>query len=318
MLSGEVVRGRWALLDRPLSPDADLAGHSRVYPALDTWCPGRLAVVKLPRAEHGRRGRLRLVREARLLRACEASPRVVALLDSGPDPRLGTFVVVLAHHRLGSLASLLAATAGFPLGWALAVVRSALRGLVDLQEHCGRPIVHRDVNPRNLLLDDSPAGHPAVVVCDLGMALQLPAGTGDGDGVAVGFAWSPWYGAPELLRTPGARGLEIDTYGMGAVLYELVTGQPPLRREGVQLGRDFAALVRGGVLPARAETVNAGLPRRLVDLLDRCLASRPADRPPTARSTLEELERVGRGLEHLHVPFGRLRRWQGPTGLRSA
>jgi serine/threonine protein kinase len=313
----EVVRDRWAVLGGRLLPDADLSGHSRVHPALDLWRPGRLVVVKLPKPEHGQQGRLRLAREAELLRACGGSRRVVRLIDGGPDPRRGTFAVVLAHHPGGSLARLLATASGFRLGWALAIAGSALRGLVDLQERCGRPIVHRDVNPRNLLLDGSPNGRPAVVLCDLGMALRVPGDPGDHDAVTVGLVYSPWYGAPELLREPGPRGLEIDTYGIGAVLYELVTGQPPLRRESVRLGGDFAALVRGGVAPASAGTVNPDLPNGLVDLLDRCLAARPGDRPPTARSMLRELELVTGGFEDLRVPFGRLRA-ERPTRRRSA
>jgi Protein kinase domain len=313
----EVVRDRWAVLGGQPLPDADRSGHSRVHPALDLWRPECLVVVKLPRPEHGQEGRMRLAREAGLLRACGGSPRVVKLIDSGPDHRRDTFAVVLAHHPDGSLARLLATTSGFRLGWALAITSSALRGLIDLQEHCGRPIVHRDVNPRNLLLDGSLNGRPAVVICDLGMALRVPGDPGGDDAVTVGLVYSPWYGAPELLREPGARGLQIDTYGIGAVLYELVTGQPPLRRESVRLGGDFAALVRDGVQPASAGTVNPDLPNGLVDLLDRCLATRPRDRPPTARCMLRELELVTGGFEDLRVPFGRLR-LERPTGRRSA
>lgn len=312
----EVLRDRWAVLGRQPLPDADLSGHSRVHPALDLWCPGSLVVVKLPKPEHGQQGRMRLAREAELLRACGGSRRVVELIDSGPDHRRGTFAVVLAHHPNGSLARLLATTSGFRLGWALAIAGSALRGLVDLQEHCGRPVVHRDVNPRNLLLDGSPNGR-GVVLCDLGMALRVPGDPGDHDAVTVGLVYSPWYGAPELLREPDPRGLEIDTYGMGAVLYELVTGQPPLRRESARLGGDFAALVRGGVAPASAGAVNPDLPDGLVDLLDRCLATHPGDRPPTARGMLLELELVTGGFEDLRIPFGRLRS-EPPTRRRSA
>jgi serine/threonine protein kinase len=312
----EVVRDRWALLGGQPLPGADLSGHSRVHPALDLWHPGCLVVVKLPKPEHGQQGRMRLAREAELLRACGGSRRVVRLVDSGPDHRRGTFAVVLVHHPDGSLARLLATTSGFRLGWALAIASSALRGLVDLQEHCDRPIVHRDVNPRNLLLDGAPNGR-GVVLCDLGMALRVPGDPGNDDAVTVGLVYSPWYCAPELLREPSAHGLEIDTYGVGAVLYELVTGQPPLRRESVRLGGDFATLVRGGVTPASAGAVNPDLPNGLVDLLDRCLATRPGDRPPTARCMLRELELVTGGFEDLRIPFGRLR-WERPTGRQSA
>jgi serine/threonine protein kinase len=165
-------------------------------------------------------------------------------------------------------------------------------------------------------LDGSPDGRPAVVICDLGMALRVPGDPGN-DAVTVGLVYSPWYGAPELLREPSARDPEIDAYGMGAVLYELVTGQPPLRRESARLGADFATLVRRGVAPASAGALNPDLPNGLVDLVDRCLATHPGDRPPTARSLLRELELVTGGFEDLRVPFGRLRS-DRPTRRRSA
>jgi hypothetical protein len=71
------------------------------------------------------------------------------------------------------------------------------------------------------------------------------------------------------------------------------------------------------VTPASAGAVNPDLPNGLVDLLDRCLATRPGDRPPTARCMLRELEPVTGGFEDLRIPFGRLR-WERPTGRRSA
>jgi serine/threonine-protein kinase len=310
---------RWALLGGQRLPDADPGGHSRVCLVLDTRRAGRLAVAKLPSREHVRQSAARLVREAELLRACGASRHVVTLLDSGIDVQSGSPFVIVALYRYGSLARLLSAVSGFPLGWAVAITEAILRGLVDLQEHAGRPIAHRDLNPRNVLLASDPATepHPAVVLCDLGMARRVQAGAGRHDAVTVGPVYSPWYGAPELVRDWPNWGLEVDTYGVGSILYEFVTGQPPLRRESVRFGRSFTALVHGGVRPASAGAMNRWLPDGIVDLLDRCLATRPGDRPSTAREVLARLQWASRGVEELPIPFADLRR-RGLTRLRSA
>jgi hypothetical protein len=314
-----LLAGRWAVLGGQPLPAADRGGQSRVHLALDTWHGGRKAVAKLPSQADPARGAACLASEAELLRACRASPHVVELLDGGHDLASGSFFVILAHHRRGSLARYLAATSGFPLGLALAIGEDLLRGVVDLHEHCGRPIAHGDLNPRNLLLREGRVGtgRPAVVICDLGMARRVPGGAVDDEVPGTARCYSPWYGAPELLRA-AAWGLEADVYGAASVLYELVTGQPPLKRESAWLGRSFTTLVRDGEQPASAGSLHPGLPGGLVELLDGCLATRPEDRPGSAREVLTWLRHAGRGSEDVPVPFSSLRRYDGRTGIQSA
>jgi serine/threonine protein kinase len=121
-----------------------------------------------------------------------------------------------------------------------------------------------------------------------------------------------------LLHGPAVPGFEADVYGAAAVLYELVTGQPPLKRESVRLGRGFAALTRAGVRPVSAGFVNPDLPGELVDLLDLCLTPHAEERPGIAADVLDRLHRIARGLDDRVIPFGDLQRWDDPTGLWSA
>lgn len=305
---------RWAVLGSQPLPGAAASGHSQVHLAVDTWNQDRPVVAKLPGGPDPQQSQARLTREARLLLAAGGNRHVVALLDSGRDRWSGSVFLILAYHPQGSLARLLTSVSDFELGWAVQVTRGILHGLVGLQAHAGGPIVHRDLNPRNvLLLDDQ----TTPVLCDLGMARRIPADRED-DPVTTGQVYSPWHGAPELVHGRLAWGLTADSYGVGAILYELVTGQPPLRRESLQLGGDFAALVHAEVRPASAGALNAHLPTRLVELVDRCLAADPADRPPTADALLRELDQATHGVTDQAVPFATLRRWNGPTRLRSA
>jgi Protein kinase domain len=316
----DLLVGRWALLGAQPLPAADRGGQSRVHLALDTWDRGRQVVAKLPSHEHADRSAVCLASEAKLLRACRGSPHVVKLLDAGFDRGGATFFLILARHGRGSLARFLTASSSFPIGLALAVEEDILRGLVDLHEHCGRPIAHGDLNPRNLLLCEnrSTPEHPAVVICDLAMARRVPRDPPEDEALTADLVYSPWYAAPELLQGPTSWGLEADIYGAASVLYELVTGQPPLRRESALLGKDFAALVRDGVQPASAGSLNPTLPGDLVELLDCCLAARPSDRPGPSRDVLVHLRQVRRGVGGLSVSFASLRQWDGTTRIRLA
>lgn len=304
------LNGRWAVLGAQPLPGADLGGHSHVHLALDAWQPGHQVVAKLPGGPDVIQSRARLIREAKLLRALPPSPHLVRLLEAGHDRSTGTFYLILAHYPQGSLAGLLAVTAGFDLGWAIAVARELARGLVWLQHQPDGAIAHRDLNPRNVLLSD----RYTPLLCDLGMARRLPALTDDP--VTTGQVYSPWYSAPELVHGRIPWGLAVDSYGIGAILYELLTGQPPLRRESFLSGRDFLTLTSAGVRPASAGALNHTLPAPVVDLIDQCLATDPADRPPTAEDLLRRLNHLG--AKDLPIPYAALRHWHGPTRRRSA
>jgi hypothetical protein len=307
------LNGRWAVLGGQRLPGADPSGHSRVHLALDTWHHGCHVVAKLPGGPDPSQSRARLVREAGLLQAARANPHVVRLLEAGQDRSTGAHYLILAHYPQGSLAGLLAVTASFELGWALHVAQELLRGLVSLQQHPDGPIAHRDLNPRNVLLG---LDRMTPVICDLGMARRITAGPTD-DAVTTVQVYSPWYSAPELVHGRTPWGLDVDSYGIGAILYELLTGHPPLRREGLRLRHDFVTLASAGVRPTSAGAFNRDLPVALVDLVDRCLAVDPTDRPPAAEDLLRTLERL-RGFDDLPIPYAALRRGNGPTRLRSA
>jgi hypothetical protein len=144
---------------------------------------------------------------------------------------------------------------------------------------CG--LLHRDIKPGNIVLGDD--GLPRLV--DFGFASPLA-----GEDLRRISGTLP-YMAPEQARGESERiDARTDIYGLGAVLYELLTGQPP------HGGRDQAALWRevreGKVMPAAQR--NPQVPPAVNDLCMRCLAADPAQRFASAAELAEAIRRLER------------------------
>ncbi|GAA2412616.1 hypothetical protein GCM10010191_22680 [Actinomadura vinacea] len=159
--------------------------------------------------------RERFVQEARLLRQVD-SHRLVQVFDIGElDDGRPYFVMTYADR--GNMEERLTA-GGLPLNEALRTAREIAEGVQALHE---RGIVHRDLKPSNVLLRSTPDGD-RTMLSDLGIArtgdrlssLTLPAG-------------SPGYMAPEQTQIDGAPDQRSDVYGLGALTYHLLTGEPP-------------------------------------------------------------------------------------------
>lgn len=167
-------------------------------------------------------------------------------------------------------------------------------------------IVHRDLKPANILLapvPGEPGSEPDLVpkVTDFGLAKRLDAGI---DLTETGGACgTPNYMAPEQVR--GARvGPAVDVYGLGALLFELLTGVPPFTGSSPaevmnQIVRDDAPDVRQ-LVPE--------VPRDLAVIVGKCLEKAPGKRYTSASAVAADLERF---LAHKPIaarPVGRAER----------
>jgi serine/threonine-protein kinase len=158
---------------------------------------------------------------------------------------------------------------------ALGLVRQLAEGLAAVHA-CG--LLHRDIKPANILLGDD--GVPRLV--DFGLA--VPLASDDLGRVSGTLA----YMAPEQARGEGERiDARTDVFGLGAVLYELLTGRPPYR---AGRSRALAEEARAGHVAPPAEC-NPRLPRAANDLCLRCLAPDPSGRFASAAELAEAVRR---------------------------
>jgi serine/threonine protein kinase len=162
-------------------------------------------------------------------------------------------------------------------------------------------VVHRNLKPSVVLL--TAGGEPKVGSFELARLLPPQAPLSEADGVIVG---TPQYMPPEqALGRPAAVGPAADVYGLGAVLYELLTGRPPFTgAQPVELLKDVSAQE-----PTPPRQLRPDTPARLEAVCLRCLRKDPSDRYPSAEALADDLRgflssaRRGPGL------WARLLRW---------
>jgi WD40 repeat protein len=164
-----------------------------------------------------------------------------------------------------------------------------------------RGIVHRDLKPGNVLID----GPGRAKLTDFGLAKRIDAQSElTGSGQILG---TPSYMAPEQAGG-SAVGPPADVYGLGALLFALLTGRPPFQSA---LPIDTLLHVLSEEAP-RPRTLNPAVPRDLETICLKCLEKLPAKRYPSAAALGDDLNRFLDDRPILARPVGpweRTLRW---------
>jgi tetratricopeptide (TPR) repeat protein len=169
-------------------------------------------------------------------------------------------------------------------------------------------VIHRDLKPANVLLTvSSGEGAPTQAadhwplaaipkIADFGLAKRLDVELGHTQsGQVMG---SPPYMAPEQAQGQKEIGPAADIYGLGAILYELLTGRPPFK--AASIFDTLAQVVANDPVPPRQ--LNAKAPRDLETICLKCLQKDPSKRYGTADALADDLSRFGRGEPILARP----------------
>jgi serine/threonine-protein kinase len=250
---------------------------------------------------------LKMIRSAALasedeLRRFQNEAEAIALLD---HPHIVPILEVGAHEgqryfsmKLISGSSLDKVLSDYAANPKLAA--RLLRTAAEAVHHAHqRGILHRDLKPANILLDE----HGEPFVTDFGLAKRVHADSEmTFSGAIVG---TPAYMAPE--QASGRRGAVTtasDVYGLGAILYALLTGRAPFGGDSVD---ETLEQVRSAA-PAPPSKINARVPRDLEVICLKSLEKDPQRRYASAQEVADDLGRYLAGEPILARPTGAIER----------
>ena len=220
-------------------------------------------------------------------------PNIVAIYEVGSAEELHFFSMRLVCGA--SLDVLLKRDGPIPSLRAAQLLR-AIAEAVDYAHRLG--VLHLDLKPANVLLDENGVPH----VADFGLARRLDSALAAPEDEVSG---TPSYMAPEQASPRTARiSPATDIWGLGAILYELVTGQPPFLGKSPH---ETLRLVVEGSLPAPRKMVPT-LSRDLEAIIFKCMARDATERYPTARALADDLGRFVDGYEVRARPMNRAQR----------
>jgi tRNA A-37 threonylcarbamoyl transferase component Bud32 len=256
-------------------------GFAEVYEVVDSDLQRRLAVKVLRSDLPWTAATIsRFKQEARAI-ARLSHPNTVPIHFVGEGEGLVYYAMPYLEGR--TVADLLKTEGPLTTDRALLIVEPILEALQHAHDH---GLVHRDVKPDNILIE-SGTGRPLLVDFGIVKYLDGPAHLTE-QGFIVG---TPLYMSPE--QALGSRSVDArsDIYGIGAVLFQLLTGAPPFEGTDSQeiVGRHISEPVPSAGLS------RDGIPPWISGIVLRCMAKHPDDRFPTARALLEEIRTARAG-----------------------
>jgi serine/threonine-protein kinase len=268
-MNGELIGGRYEIEEL-----VGTGGMSSVYRARDRVLERRVALKILHEhfsadPEYVERFR----REARAIARLN-HPNIVTVIDRG---EFGKRQFIVFEHIPGeNLKEVVEREGQLPVAQALALTHQIARGLAFAHQH---GVVHRDVKPQNVLLDESGTAK----VTDFGIARSLDPGeeltqTGTLLGTSDYIAPEQASGEPIDARS--------DQYSLGVLLYELLTGEVPYPADS------FMAVAMRHLrdpVPSVRER-RRDVPDRVDKIVARAMAKRPADRFPSTEAMMGAIE----------------------------
>ncbi len=279
-------------------------GMGIVLKAHDTEL-NRVVAIKVlsPHLANSSSARRRFSREARAA-AAVLHPNVLPIFNVESEGRLPYFVMQFVAGP--SLQARVDRDGPLEISTALRIARQTAAALTAAHT---QGLVHRDVKPANILLEE---GVDRVQLSDFGLARTVDDASLTRTGIVAG---TPHYMSPEQ-----ANGESIDArsdlFSLGCTLYFMLAGRPPFRAEST-----MAVLNRICHHPHRPlSSVNSAVPRELSQLVDRLLSKRAAKRFESAEAVESALERLLAAIQEgrLSIESRPLRNTRGVWSIAAA
>ena len=238
-------------------------GMATVYLAVDLKHDREVALKVLRPALAAVLGAERFLQEIRISAKLD-HPHILTLIDSGDSD--GRLWYVLPYVRGESLREKLTREKQLPIETVVGIATQIASALDYAHRH---GVIHRDVKPENILLHEGEA-----MVADFGIALAVSEAAGPRiteSGLALG---TPQYMSPEQATAGRELDARSDVYSLGAVVYEMLTGEPP------HTGATAQAIIAKVITerPTQIRTVRDTVPEHVDSAVARALAKVPADR----------------------------------------
>ena len=265
------------LADRyAIEREVGAGGMAVVLLARDIRHDRRVAIKVLRTDIAARMGGERFLREIRTTANLQ-HPHIVPLFDSGEAD--GSVYYVMPYIEGETLRDRLEREGQLPVNDAVRIAREVADALDYAHRH---GVVHRDVKPENILLHDG-----RVLVADFGIALALSRSTADvrltETGISVG---TPHYMSPEQAMGEKHITARTDIFALGAILYEMLVGEPPFTGESTQV--IVAKMMTTAPTPIAA--LRPTVPVHVAGAIDGALQRVAADRFDSARAFALALE----------------------------
>ena len=265
-------------------------GMGEVYEAEQLETGRRLALKVLRDTLRGDEDRARFLREGQLAASISHAHAVYIF---GSEEIAGAPAITMELLSGGTLKDRVSAEGPMPPSAAVSAVLDIIGGL-DAAQAAG--ILHRDIKPSNCFVDadgDVKVGDFGLSISTLTRDVRHELGT-------TGFEGTPQFAAPEQLRGEPLD-VRADIYAVGATLYYLLTGRPPLD------ALDYRELVSkvASEKPQSPRLLRRDIPRGLAAVVLRCVAKTPAGRPQSYAE-----------LADLLRPYGSANEVPSPLGVR--
>jgi CheY-like chemotaxis protein len=262
---------RYDILER-----AGIGGMGLVYVASHATLKRQRYAIKVPFGELAveREQAERFFREAEAIASLD-HPHIVSVLDFGTTPE-GLPYMVMEYLNGRVLRDLLVEQRPMSGPRTARIARQVASGLAHAHE---RGLVHRDVKPANIMIQDHDGTDHAKLL-DFGVVGSL-AGGGERLTKADLRVGTPLYMAPEQLESSSI-GPSADLYALGATMYEMIAGVPPYTGDSIKI---YAEKLSG---PPPMLVLATGLE----SLIFKLLAPDPAARPASAREVIAALDEL--------------------------